>query len=99
MRLIISAPCAECHGNLGASTSWNTLGHTALLRVCFTFLHNNKSTNDENQTRFYITLLAWNYVISKLVNLNISSRESGCTSTLRADVILLWMKGRDVTSL
>jgi hypothetical protein len=29
MMLTTSPPsCAECHGNLGALTSWNPLGHT-----------------------------------------------------------------------
>jgi len=29
VRLTNSPPsCVECHGNLGAQTSWNTLGHT-----------------------------------------------------------------------
>jgi hypothetical protein len=29
MRMTTSTPsCAECHGNLGAQTSWNPLGHT-----------------------------------------------------------------------
>jgi hypothetical protein len=28
VRLTTSPPCAECHGNLGAYTSWNPLGNT-----------------------------------------------------------------------
>jgi len=29
VRMTTSPPsCAECHGNLGAQTSWNPLGHT-----------------------------------------------------------------------
>ena len=40
MRLTTSPPSrAECHGNLGAQSSWNPLGHTGPVKDPFTLIH------------------------------------------------------------